>query len=286
VEEGQPVREDQVLILLDTTAAELASREAEAEIERLTASIANEERRVARYQDLKTKNMMSQERLDDAEAKLAVDRATMLAARARLAIAEDRLSKAELISPVTGVVERRHVSVGDYVQPGGAMVTVTDTLDLRAELPFPETVGHQLVVGQHLILESPIAPGLLVEATIDQIRPQVGSLSRSLVVISEVSNPGDWRPEATVVATVIVARRPNAVTVPVLAVVRRPAGEVVYVLDSPDSQRVRQQKVVTGERQNGSIEIISGLQAGQTVIADGAHYLSDGALVAVREGQP
>jgi multidrug efflux pump subunit AcrA (membrane-fusion protein) len=138
VEEGQPVRQGQVLILLDTTAFELASREAEAEIERLKASIANEERRVARYRDLKTKNMMSQERMDDAEAKLAVDRASMLAAKARLAIAEDRLSKAELISPVTGVVEERHVSVGDYVQVGGAMVTVTDTFDLRAELPFPD----------------------------------------------------------------------------------------------------------------------------------------------------
>ena len=93
VEEGQPVRQNQVLILLDTTATELTRREAEANIEQLKASIANEERRVARYQDLKTKNMMSQERLDDAEAKLAVDRASMSAAQARLAIAEDRLSK-------------------------------------------------------------------------------------------------------------------------------------------------------------------------------------------------
>ena len=81
VEEGQPVQYDQVLMLLDTTTYELARREAEAAIEQLKASISNEERRVARYQDLKTKNMMSQERLDDAEAKLAVDRASMLAAK-------------------------------------------------------------------------------------------------------------------------------------------------------------------------------------------------------------
>jgi RND family efflux transporter MFP subunit len=285
VEEGQPVRQGQVLILLDTTAFELASREAEAEIERLKASIANEERRVARYRDLKTKNMMSQERMDDAEAKLAVDRASMLAAKARLAIAEDRLSKAELISPVTGVVEERHVSVGDYVQVGGAMVTVTDTFDLRAELPFPETVGHRLQPGQSIILESPIAPGVLVDASINQIRPQVGNMNRSLVVIAGVANPGNWRPEATVTATVIVDRRQDAVSVPLVSVVRRPAGEVVYVLDNPDSQTVRQQIIETGERQNGSIEIRSGLQAGQTVVAEGAHYLSEGASIAVRESQ-
>jgi membrane fusion protein (multidrug efflux system) len=286
VEEGQPVQQNQVLILLDTTATELTRREAAANIEQLKASIANEERRVARYQDLKTKNMMSQERLDDAEAKLAVDRASMSAARARLAIAEDRLSKAELISPVNGVVERRHISVGDYVKAGSPMVTVTDTQDLRAQLPFPETVGHQLVIGQPIVLESPIAPGLLIDASIDTIRPQVGAMSRALMVIANLENPGKWRPEATVEATVIVERRPDAVVVPLISVVRRPAGEVVYVLDSPTGQQVRQQRVESGVRQNGMIEIRSGLQAGEIIVADGAHYLSDGASVVVRESQP
>lgn len=286
VEEGQPVRYDQVLILLDTTNYELARQEAEAAIGQLRASIANEERRVARYQDLKTKNMMSQERLDDAEAKLAVDRASMLAAQARLAIAEDRLSKTELISPVNGVVERRHVSVGDYVQVGNPMVTVTDTNELRAELPFPETVGHQLVIGQPIVLESPIAPGLFVDASIDQIRPQIGSMNRALVVIAEVKNPGAWRPEATVESTVIVEQRPAAVVVPMISVVKRPAGEVVYVLDDLAELKVRQQIIETGQRQNGSIEIRSGLQGGETVVADGAHYLSEGARIVVRESQP
>lgn len=286
VEEGQPVRQNQVLILLDTTATELTRREAAANIQQLKARIANEERRVARYQDLKTKNMMSQERLDDAEAKLAVDRASMSAAQARLAIAEDRLSKAELISPVNGVVERRHISVGDYVKAGSPMVTVTDTQDLRAELPFPETVGHLLMIGQPIVLESPIAPGLLIDASIDTIRPQVGAISRALMVIADVENPGNWRPQATVEATVIVERRPDAVVVPLISVVRRPAGEVVYVLDSPTHRQVRQQQVESGVRQSGMIEIRSGLQAGQIIVADGAHYLSDGASVVVQESQP
>ena len=74
-DEGEAVVRGQVILRLDTTAFELARREARAAIEQLTVSIANEERRVARYRDLKTTNAMSQERLDDAEAKLASDRA-------------------------------------------------------------------------------------------------------------------------------------------------------------------------------------------------------------------
>ncbi len=60
----------------------------------------------------------------------------------------------------------------------------------------------------------------------------------------------------------------------------------MYVLEDPADPQVRQRLVETGERQNGSIEIRSGLQAGETVVADGAHYLSEGATVVVRESQP
>lgn len=283
VDEGRPAVKGQVLILLDTTAFALARLEAEADIQRLTASIANEERRVARYRDLKTKDMMPQERLDDAEAALAVDRASLTGAQARLAIALDRLSKTELVSPVDGVVETRHVSVGDYVQTGGALITLTDTVDLRVELPFPETVGHLVAAGQTLFLESPIAPGLVLESEVGHIRPQVGSMSRSLVVITEVTNPGRWRPQATVEATLVVDVRTEAIVVPAASVVKRPAGYVVYSVDASQQGLARQRLVETGVVKDGRVEILSGLEPGALVVVEGAAYLTDGARVSTQE---
>ena len=283
VDEGEPIVQGQELLRLDTTALELSRQEAQAGIQQLTASIANERRRVDRYRDLKTREVMPQERLDDAEAQLAVYQASMAAAQARLAIVEDRLRKARLLSPVNGVVERRHVSVGDFAKVGQPLLTVTDTEALRAELPFPETVGAQLRPGQELTLESPVAPGLVVRAEVDHIRPQVGAMSRALVVIADVSNPGPWRPQATVRASALVEQRPEAVVVPILSVVRRPAGDVVYVLQEGEVLRVRQRVVEVGARQNGWIEILSGVEPGVRVVAEGAHYLSDGARVIVTE---
>lgn len=283
VDEGRPVQQGQVLILLDTTAFDLAQQEAEADIQRLKASISNEERRVARYRDLKTRDMMPEERLDDAEAKLAVDKASLAAAQARLAITRDRLAKTELVSPVNGVVEKRHVSVGDYVQVGGALVTLTDTVELRIELPFPETVGHQLKVGQAIYLESPISPGLIVESEVGHIRPQVGSMNRSLVVITELVNPGSWRPQATVEATLVVEVRPDAIVIPAAAVVKRPAGYVVYSVESPQSTQVNQRLVRPGVSTGDVVEISEGLAPGTLVVVEGAHYLSDGARVLAQE---
>jgi len=283
VDEGEPVVKGQELIRLDTTALELSRQEAQAAIQQLSASIANEQRRVQRYRDLKTRDVMPQERLDDAEAQLAVYQASMAAAEARLEIVEDRLHKAHLWSPVNGVVQRRHVSVGDFVKVSTPLLTVTDTESLRAELPFPETVAANLRLGQTLHLESPVAPGVEVEAHVDQIRPQVGAMSRALVVIADIVNPGPWRPEATVEATAVVERRPNAVVVPVLSVVQRPAGNVVYLLQDGATPTVRQQVVEIGARQDGWIEVRKGLEPGTRIVAEGAHYLSDGAPVNVTE---
>ena len=284
VDEGEAVRRGQVLLLQDGTPFELAAREARAAIEGLDVSIANELRRVQRYRDLEQTNALSQERLDDAEAKLAADRAARTAAEARLAIAEDRLARAELVSPIDGVVQRRHVSVGDFVRAASPLMAVTDTQALRAELPFPETVAHRLRPGQRVILESAVAPGLRQEAVIDRVRPQVAVGNQALVVIIEVENPGPWRPGATVEAAVITDVRPAALLVPHVSVVQRPAGSVVYVLDDPQGGVVRQRVVEPGERQDGVIEIRSGLEAGEVVVADGASFLSDGARVAVRGG--
>ena len=60
---------------------------------------------------------------------------------------------------------------------------------------------------------------------------------------------------------------------------------VVYVVNGPDGDTVSQRVVEPGERQNGTIEIRSGLEPGQVVVRDGAAYLSDGAHIAVRGGE-
>jgi RND family efflux transporter MFP subunit len=285
VDEGKSIAQGQELIRLDTTALELSRREARASIQQLSASIANEQRRVQRYRDLRTQDVLPQERLDDAEAQLAVYQASLEAAEARLAIVEDRISKASLLSPVNGVVERRHVSVGDFAKVGAPLLSVTDTQTLRALLPFPETVAAQLRIGQLLFLRSPLAPGLEVESRIDEIRPQVADLNQALMIIAEVANPGPWRPQATVEGTVVVERR-DAVVVPLLSVVERPAGQVVYLLQGGEPPMVRQQQVEVGARQDGWIEIRSGVDAGSVLVAEGAHYLTDGAPVSITEGRP
>ncbi len=278
VDVGHEVTLDQPVVKFDSTEFALARREALAETARLQATIANDRRRVSRYRDLRKTNSVPQELLDNAEAALNVSNASLEGAQARLAITDDRLSKCVVRSPLTGTVESRHVSVGDYAKLGEDLLRINDTLHLRARLPFPETVARHLRVGQTAIIESPLAPGQTTAAAVTYLDPDVGPGNRAVIATVDLTNPGYWRPNATVVGRVIIERRPQAVVVPAMAVVTRPAGQVVYVLADAN---VIQRQVVLGERGDDWVEITSGLKAGEVIAIEGAHYLSDGVAVII-----
>jgi len=278
VDVGDEVSVDQPLIKFDSTKFALTRREARAQIARLEATIVNDQRRVSRYRDLRKTNTVSQEKFDDAEAALSVSKASLEGGRARLAIADDRLGKCVVRSPLSGIVESRHVSLGDYAKVGEDLLRIIDTVHLRARLPFPETVAQHLRAGQTAIIESPLAPGQTMEAKITFLDPDVGLRNRAVNAIIDLVNPGNWRPDATVIGRVIVARRPRAIVVPTMAVVTRPAGQVVYVVTKAS---VSQRPVVLGERGDDWVEITSGLNAGEVIAVEGAPYLTDGATVII-----
>ena len=129
------------------------------------------------------------------------------------------------------------------------------------------------------LLSSPADPDKPVEGRVKEIRPTIGSSNRSSDAVIEITNPGNWKPGASVNGAVVIAEHPDAVVVPETSVVLRPAGTVVYVIKD---QHAAQVIVQTGVKQAGLVEILSGLKAGETVALDGAGYLSNKAAVAVR----
>jgi len=257
----------------------LAIAAARADIRRIEALARAGELRVRRLRELVARESSSQAALDDAEAQLAALRAERAAARVRLQRGELDLARTRVVSPTAGRIDQRYVSPGDYVKVGTPLFRITDTAALRVRLPFPESLAGRLRRGLPVRLESPVAPGRVVEAEITDLRPRITRASRAIEVIVRLANPGDWEPGASVSGAVRVARRPAAVLVPETSVVRRPAGTVVYAIEGATA---RARVVETGLRLAGEVEIRSGLAAGTTVAVDGAGFLSDGVAVEVK----
>lgn len=276
VDEGDAVKAGETLASLDPTTAELELRAARAEAARLAALLANEERRSKRLRELHAKGSVSREQLDDAEAQRLALAAQRDVADSRVRIAHDMRERCELRAPLAGRIQKRLVSTGDYVKRGEPVFAIATSGGLRALLPFPEQQATLLAPGQTVELDSPLLPGTTTQGVLTELRPAVGIQNRAVWAIVDIPDTRGWRPEATVRGRVQVAVHTGAVMVPAQSVVRRPAGAVAYVIkDGKAGQRVLQ----TGERSDGWIEVLEGLQAGERVATDGAAYLSDGAAV-------
>lgn len=279
---GQAVDKGRLLAELDAKDERIAREVAQAEMARVQASLANQERLVQRYEKLLHDRFIPVTQLDDAKAQLDVLREQLAGARAQLQATEHNLSKARIVAPVAGRIDQRMVSVGDYVTLGKPLFLISSQQTLRVHLPFPEDMASSLRPGGVVRLSSAAAPGRTIESRIKEVRPDVDARSHAVEAIVELANPGGWRPGASVNGVLVVAEHGQAVTVPEQSVVMRPAGEVVYVIKEGKAE---QRVVKTGYRSNGNVEILEGLAAGTVVALDGAAFLTDKAKVNIKKDQ-
>lgn len=283
VEVGAAVAAGDVLAEIDPTQLALTEQAARADAAALRALRDDMARKLERYRELAAGGHVSRDQLDGTEAQHAALVKQAAAAEARHALARDRLAKARIVAPVAGTVQARYVSPGNFLDEGMPAFLLSSAERLTVHLPFPESAAPLLAVGQPVALESPLAPGIVVEARITELRPQVSTGARAVEALVELANPGGWRSGGSVTGRVTIEQRSGAVVVPEQSVVLRPAGEVVYVVADG---RAHARPVVTGERIDGLIEIRSGLSAGAAIAVDGAGFLTDAAPVRVQDAAP
>lgn len=276
---GDRVKKGQRLAELDASDFQIQSRSDTAEIARLEALVAQADRFAERQQSLVAKGFISQNGADDSIAQRNALRAQLATAEARSGATRNNLGRTTVVAPVDGIVETQIVSPGDYVKVGDPLFRLVSNRVLRAHLPFPEAAAARIRAGQPVRLELPHLPGKFLRGTVEDVKPTVNEASRALDVLVRIDNDGSLLSGGTVNASIVTGRKPAAVVVPEQSVVLRPVGKVVYVVkDGKASQRI----VEAGLKRDGRIEIVKGLADGESVVEDGAGFLTDGAAVAIK----
>lgn len=282
---GQRVKKGQLLAVIDAGDTTLANRADEAESRRLEALATQQDRLLERQQALVAKGFLSKNAGEDIAAQRTAVNEQLAAARARAENSRRSVEKTRVTSPLDGIVEVQIVAPGDYVKVGDPMFQLVAPHKLRAHLPFPELAATRIKPGQPVSMTSPMAPGKVFESRIHEIRPGIVEGSRTLDVLADIDNrEGLLRGGGTVNSTVRIAAKATALTVPEQSVVLRPAGKVVYVIAEVEGQKRAQQKVVkAGAKRGGRVEILEGLSGGESIALDGAGFLTNNALVGIKE---
>lgn len=277
VNTGEAVKQGQLIATLDASDFGLQRNEAQAEVARIEAQLANQAKTVARNQALVDKKFVSQNAVDNDIAQQNVLKEQLAGAKARISTINHGSSKTKLYAPASGNIEKKLVDDGEYVRAGDPVVLIVSKQKLRAHLPFPEHIAAKLKPGLKVRLTTPISD-TPVEAVIHELKPMISEENRSVDVIADILNAEGWQPGASVKGVAVLGEQAAAMVVPEQSVVLRPAGEVVYVIKN---YQAHQHIVKTGERKAGMVEILSGLEAGLDVAVDGASYLTDNAKVSI-----
>jgi RND family efflux transporter MFP subunit len=270
---------EQARIAIDQAKVSLRQAEVRAEL-----SAAEQKRAVTLFeQKLISQQEFDQTALASKTDALAADQAQrqLEAAEARLEGATIQLEYTKIESPLRGVVTERLVDVGDRVNVNEALFTVQEFPPLWARIYVPEKSLPELRVGQRAQIEVETYPDQEFEGRIKMISPTVDASSGTVKVTIEVNRPGRYlRPG--MFGTVLIATRttPDALVIPKKAVVRERDLNYVYVI-RPDST-VTRQEIEIGLSEEDRVEILSGLQEGDSIVTVGHETLNDGYQVAVK----
>ena len=204
-------------------------------------------------------------------------------ARARMDAVTYEIEKSTLRAPITGVVVKKHVDVGDWVNVGAPVADVVDLDPVFAAGPVGERKIARLRAGLPATVTLDAFPGEVFAGELAHIIPQADTRSRSFPVKVRLSNArGRLKAGMLARVVVIVASGEPSMLVPKDAVVRRGPDELVFVVSNGQAKAV---KVRTGRGYRALLEIAHGdLKPGQQVVTLGNEVLRDGAKVQLGNG--
>ncbi|MFO0993527.1 MAG: efflux RND transporter periplasmic adaptor subunit [Hyphomicrobiales bacterium] len=198
--------------------------------------------------------------------------------RTAVKLAEVKLDKLVIRAPFAGTLGFRLVSVGAYVDAGNPLVHLDKIDRLKVSFSVPELDLVRLSVGQQIAVTADALPGETFVATVTAIDPSIDANGRALKVRADLDNSaGKLRPGLLVRVTVKGQLR-DAVTVPEAAIVPRGKETIVFVAED---NTVKEAKVRTGKRSEGTVEIVDGLAAGAKVVVAGNTRLTNGAAIQI-----
>jgi membrane fusion protein (multidrug efflux system) len=262
-QEGQSVKAGQVLVDLD---ASISTRERRADADQARNDL---EQAIAVRDDTR--------QLRAAEARVR-------SGEARTRSLDARLEDTRILAPFDGRVGMRQISVGTLLLPGTAITTLDDLSRIKLDFSIPENFLGKLRSGLAVFARSGAYPGRLFEGTVTVIDTRVDPVTRAVRVNAVFDNRDEaLKPGMFITVELALERRDNAILVDEEALVPEGARQYVFVVRDNRAVRV---EVKLGNRQQGTVEVVEGLKAGEQVIVRGTSRVRPNQSVTPRPFRP
>lgn len=225
----------------------------------------------------------TQARVNSARSAIAGQQAALQQAEARVGIATESLDYNRLNAPIDGVVGDIQPQVGDYVQVGAQVTSITQDNALELNINVPIEQASQLKLGLPVEVVDRQSKAI-AEGDISFISPRAERNSQGVLVKAAINNNGQLKDDTVVSARVIWSEK-QGILIPTESISRLAGKSFVFVAQETKQKNgkpvlvAKQKPVELGAIQGQSYQVISGLKPSDRLITSGILNLTDGALI-------
>jgi|HubBroStandDraft_1064217.scaffolds.fasta_scaffold64229_2 multidrug efflux system membrane fusion protein len=287
--EGQTVKANDALMLIDPRPYDVALEQAEGALARDKALLANARVDLDRYQTLFSQDSIAEQQLATQKALVAQDEGNVKTDQGQIDAAKLNLTYCHIVSPISGRVGLQQVTLGNYVTPAepNGLVVVTQLQPITVVFTLPEDDIPPLLKRLQSGATLPVTAydrtntQVLATGTLQSIDSQIDNTTGTLKLKAIFPNTDQSLfPQQFVNVVLLLDTLHGATLIPQAGVQRGAPGTYVYVINADQSVSVR--KVTLGPGDPTNITVTQGLTPGESVVVDGADKLKDGAKVLLR----
>ncbi|APA87351.1 efflux RND transporter periplasmic adaptor subunit [Paraburkholderia sprentiae WSM5005] len=284
---GTHVKQGQLLAQLDTPEIDQELAQALAQRQQINSSLALAKSSLERWQQLRQRDAVSQQELDERQSTYTQDVANLAAADANVKRLQQLESFKRIVAPFSGVVTQRNVDVGDLIDAGSgtsrALFALAQSDPLRVYVQLPQAYAQNVKVGQKAVVTQAELPGQQFNGTITHVSGAIDVPTRSLQVEVTLPNPDDKLRPGAYVQVAVPAATHARLTVPGNALLFRAEGPRLAVVDAKGN--VSLHKVVIAVDLGQQLEIESGIAPTDRIIINPSDSIADGDHVQVQPPQ-
>ena len=262
---GQEKSKGSIIATIDDKLKKLA-------VQTASISIAKLKKDLERYGNLYKGGTVTEQQLNDAQN--LYDNAEI-----QLEQAEKQLSDATIKSPISGIITRKQVEEGEYINIGSPIATIVDISKLKIKLNVSEANVYQLKLKDKAIITTDVYPGVVFEGNISFISSQ-GDDSHNYPVEIVISNNLEHPLKSGTFANVMIKLpvASEALYIPRESLLGSITEASVYVAENDQAVL---KKIVVGNGNDKYIKVISGLKEGEKVIVNGQINLSENKAIKI-----
>ncbi|MCL2892558.1 MdtA/MuxA family multidrug efflux RND transporter periplasmic adaptor subunit [Brenneria tiliae] len=287
-QEGQQVNAGDPLAEIDPRPFQVELTQAQGQLAKDRAILANARQDLARYQQLVKTNLISRQELDAQQGLVRQSEGSVKADEGAVASAELQLAYSKIIAPISGRVGLKQVDVGNYITSGdtNGLVVITQTQPIDVVFTVPEGEIATIVKARKSA-QAPIVEAWdranqqkLSQGSLLSMDNQIDVTTGTIKLKARFENSDDALfPNQFVNIRMKVDTLQNAILAPAAAVQMGNEGRFVWILN--DKNEVSKRQVTTGIQYGQQMVITAGLSADVLVVTDGIDRLTEGAKVEV-----